>query len=124
MRMRARAAAVTAAVLLAAATTTFLATETMTFLTTAATTGTAPAEGAAAPPPMPAFVGKSLVQVFSTLDARTTLDVQDIGRGHRTVLWPFNWKVCAQTPPAGAALAEHTRVRVDVVKKAERCPER
>ena len=64
-------------------------------------TGTALAEGAAAPPPMPAFVGKGLIHVFNKLDMRTKLDVRDIGGGHRTVLWPFNWKVCARTrPPA------------------------
>ncbi|WP_438296473.1 hypothetical protein [Streptomyces sp. HUAS TT7] len=106
--MWARAATVTAALL----------------LVTSGTTATALAEGAAAPRPMPALVGKGLVQVFSKLDARTKLDVRDIGGGHRTVLWPFNWKVCTQTPAAGAARAEHTRVGVGVVKKGERCPER
>ncbi|MFD9821805.1 hypothetical protein [Streptomyces violascens] len=108
MRMRARAATVTATL----------------FLATAATTGTALAEGAAAPRPMPAFIGKGLVQVFNKLGARTKLDVQDMGGGHRTVLWPFNWKVCSQTPSAGAPLAGHSRVGIGVVKKTERCPKR
>ncbi|WP_053728751.1 hypothetical protein [Streptomyces sp. WM6378] len=108
MRVRARAATVTAAL----------------FLVTAATTGTALAEGVAAPPPMQAFVGKGLIHVFNELGMRTKLDVRDIGGGHRTVLWPFNWKVCAQSPAAGAPLAEHIRVSVSVVKKTERCPKR
>lgn len=108
MRMRARAATVTATLLLA----------------TGAGPGTALAEGAAAPRRMPAFTGKGLVQVFNKLGARTKLDVQDIGGAHRTVLWPFNWKVCAQTPAAGAPLAGHIRVGIGVVKKTERCPKR
>ncbi|KOU38286.1 hypothetical protein ADK54_29360 [Streptomyces sp. WM6378] len=82
------------------------------------------AEGVAAPPPMQAFVGKGLIHVFNELGMRTKLDVRDIGGGHRTVLWPFNWKVCAQSPAAGAPLAEHIRVSVSVVKKTERCPKR
>ncbi|MFF4182857.1 hypothetical protein ACFYZ9_06695 [Streptomyces sp. NPDC001691] len=91
-------------------------------LVTAASTGVALAEEAGAPPSMPAFVGKGLIQVFHQLDARTKLDVADVGGEHRTVLWPFNWKVCTQRPAAGAALAEHTRVSIGVVKKTERCP--
>ncbi|MER0449225.1 hypothetical protein ABR738_32510 [Streptomyces sp. Edi4] len=107
--MRARAATVTAGVVLA----------------TALTTGAALAEDAGTPERparMPAFVGQGLLQVFNTLDARTRLEVEDIGGGHRGVLWPFNWKVCRQSPAPGAPLAARTRVSVGVVKKTENCP--
>ncbi|MFG2717662.1 hypothetical protein ACGFW5_05025 [Streptomyces sp. NPDC048416] len=87
-----------------------------------ASTGTARAEEAAPPRHMPAFVGKGLLQVYDKLGAGVRFDVEDIGGEHRSVLWPFNWKVCEQTPAAGALLASYTRVRVGVVQKTEDCP--
>ncbi|MCX5386568.1 hypothetical protein [Streptomyces sp. NBC_00083] len=90
-------------------------------LATALSAGTALADEAASPQRMPGFVGKGLLQVYNTLDARTKLDVEDIGGEHRSVLWPFNWKVCRQSPAAGAPLTDHTRVSIGVLLKTETC---
>ncbi|MEU6123994.1 hypothetical protein [Streptomyces sp. NPDC047123] len=77
---------------------------------------------AAAGPPLPDFRGRGLIHVFNTVDARTPVHVQDIG-GRRHVLWPFNWKVCTQSPAPGKQVAGGP-VSIGVVKNDERCPAR
>lgn len=76
---------------------------------------------AAAGPPMPDFRGKGLVRVFSNLDYRTSVDVNDLSGYRRHVMWPPSWKVCTQSPAPGKEL-NGQRVTIGVVKKAERCP--
>ncbi|MEU4995872.1 hypothetical protein [Streptomyces sp. NPDC021622] len=76
---------------------------------------------AAAGPPMPDFRGKGLVRVFSGLDYRTRVDVNDTSGFHRHVLWPPSWKVCSQSPAPGKELTGQ-RVTIGVVKKDESCP--
>ncbi|MGW7074290.1 hypothetical protein [Streptomyces sp. NPDC054866] len=76
---------------------------------------------AAAGPPMPDFRGKGLVRVFSNLDYRTRVDVNDVSGHRRHVLWPLSWKVCTQSPAPGRELNGQP-VAIGVVKKAERCP--
>ncbi|MGY0490817.1 hypothetical protein [Streptomyces sp. WG-D5] len=105
---------------------------------TASMTAMAPAASAASPAPraavepaasaaaaggqrMPEFRGRGLIRVFSGVDYRTKVEVRDIGGGHRNVLWPPSWKVCAQYPAAGQEIGDRT-VRVGVVKHGEKCP--
>ncbi|MFD3573879.1 hypothetical protein [Streptomyces sp. NPDC058644] len=78
---------------------------------------------AAAGPPMPDFRGKGLIRVFSGLDHRTRVDVNDVSGHRRNVLWPPSWKVCTQSPAPGSQLNGQP-VTIGVVKKAERCPAR
>ncbi|MEV5981177.1 hypothetical protein [Streptomyces sp. NPDC052114] len=75
----------------------------------------------AAGPPLPDFRGRGLMHVFSTVDYRTRVDVQDASGFHRHVLWPLNWKVCTQSPAPGRQLGGGT-LTIGVVKKQERCP--
>ncbi|MFI0977009.1 hypothetical protein ACH4SP_08280 [Streptomyces sp. NPDC021093] len=74
-----------------------------------------------APDPLPNFVGRNLFRVYSTVSAETALDIQDLSGDHRKVLWPPNWKVCTQSPKAGAKLSGGT-LRLGVVKTGEKCP--
>lgn len=76
---------------------------------------------AAAGPPMPDFRGQGLVRVFSGVDYRTRVDVNDVSGQRRNVLWPLSWKVRTQSPAPGRELNGQT-VIIGVVKKAERCP--
>ncbi|MEU8545101.1 hypothetical protein AB0C52_34745 [Streptomyces sp. NPDC048717] len=88
---------------------------------------TATAEGDTGAPPLPDLPdlrGKGLWRVFTTLDARTRLDVHDAAGSDRRVLWPLNWRVCTQYPPPGTARHSGGRLVIGVLKKGEPCPAR
>ncbi|MFK0294623.1 PASTA domain-containing protein [Streptomyces sp. NPDC090442] len=69
---------------------------------------------------MPNVNGKSLSLAYQALHNNKNVQLQD-GRGAgRHVLWPGNWKVCAQLPKAGAPLLRQ-KVKLIVVKSRERC---
>ncbi|MFG2115128.1 hypothetical protein ACGFRB_21290 [Streptomyces sp. NPDC048718] len=75
-------------------------------------------------PDLPDLRGKGLWRVFTTLDARTCLDVHDAAGSDRRVLWPLNWRVCTQYPPPGTARHSGGRLVIGVLKKGEPCPAR
>ncbi len=87
---------------------------------TALATLAATAPARAADGTMPNVNGKSLSLAYQALHNNKDVQLQD-GRGAgRHVLWPGNWKVCAQHPKAGAPL-RHQKVTLTVVKSRERC---
>ncbi|MGX1852308.1 hypothetical protein [Streptomyces sp. NPDC055299] len=70
---------------------------------------------------MPQVAGQGLVSAYQALHYDTSLRLRD-GRGAgRHVLWPASWKVCAQSPEAGAPLQDR-KVTLVVVKNGESCP--
>ncbi|MEV5608737.1 hypothetical protein [Streptomyces sp. NPDC052225] len=92
-----------------------------TVLALTASVGAAGAAAAADGPVMPDFRGRGLMHVFSTVDYRTRVEVNDVSGFHRHVLWPLSWKVCTQSPAVGREIGDAT-VRIGVVKNAEKCP--
>ncbi|MFE6684909.1 PASTA domain-containing protein [Streptomyces sp. NPDC057743] len=87
---------------------------------TALATLAATAPARAADDTMPNVNGKSLSAAYQALHNNKDVQLQD-GRGAgRHVLWPANWKVCAQHPQAGAPL-QHQKVKLTVVKSRELC---
>ncbi|MFE6663653.1 hypothetical protein ACFVFH_08805 [Streptomyces sp. NPDC057697] len=69
---------------------------------------------------MPNFVGKSVKVARGALDPSTSITVTDAGED-RMVLMESNWKVCNQTPKAGAVLNGQP-VEFAAVKFDESCP--
>lgn len=70
---------------------------------------------------MPDFKGKSVKAARATLDASTSITVDDASAEGRWVLVESNWQVCTQTPDAGAALNGQP-VTFTAVKFDETCP--
>lgn len=70
---------------------------------------------------MPDFTGKSVKAARAALDSSTSLNVKDASSVDRWVLVESNWKVCAQSPAAGAALNGQP-VAFTAVKFEETCP--
>ncbi|MEW1653742.1 PASTA domain-containing protein [Streptomyces sp. NPDC093707] len=86
-------------------------------LTLTALTATSPAH--AGSDTMPDVRNKRLTAAYQALH-HTAVQLKD-GRGAgRHVLWPSNWKVCAQQPRAGAPL-KNQKVTLTVVKSREAC---
>ncbi|MYS16133.1 hypothetical protein [Streptomyces sp. SID4982] len=85
---------------------------------------TCPAHDEAAPTTaggkMPAVTGKSVAAVRQALDSSTSLTIDDASGQGRMVLLESNWKVCSQTPKAGAALNGQP-VTLTAVKFDESC---
>ncbi|MFD8985558.1 hypothetical protein [Streptomyces sp. NPDC059564] len=85
---------------------------------------TCPATDAPAPKPagdsMPNFVGQGMKAVRGALPANASISVKDAVQS-RMVLQESNWKVCSQTPAAGAALTGQP-VAFTVAKTEETCP--
>ncbi|MFE1921105.1 hypothetical protein ACFW91_00870 [Streptomyces asoensis] len=70
---------------------------------------------------MPAFAGKSVKAARAALDSGTSITVQDALPDDRWILVESNWKVCTQTPSAGASLNGQP-VEFTAVKFEESCP--
>lgn len=70
---------------------------------------------------MPDFVGQGMKAVRGALPSNASITVEDATAQGRMVLQESNWKVCAQTPKAGATLSG-TPVAFRVVKTGEACP--
>ncbi|MFF1442426.1 hypothetical protein [Streptomyces sp. NPDC058295] len=70
---------------------------------------------------MPDFAGKSVKAARAALDSGTSITVQDALPDDRWVLVESNWKVCTQTPSAGASLSGQP-VEFTAVKFEETCP--
>ncbi|MFD9434299.1 hypothetical protein [Streptomyces sp. NPDC060002] len=70
---------------------------------------------------MPDFAGKSVKAARTALDSGTSITVQDALPADRWVLVESNWKVCTQTPFAGASLSGQP-VEFTAVKFEETCP--
>lgn len=70
---------------------------------------------------MPDFAGKSVKAARGALDSGTSITVQDALPDDRWVLVESNWKVCTQTPSAGASLSGQP-VAFTAVKFEETCP--
>ncbi|MCX5157271.1 hypothetical protein OG914_25125 [Streptomyces sp. NBC_00291] len=70
---------------------------------------------------MPDFVGQGMKAVRGALPSNASITVKDATAQGRMVLQESNWKVCTQTPKAGAALSG-TPVAFTVVKTGEACP--
>ncbi|CCB72188.1 hypothetical protein [Streptantibioticus cattleyicolor] len=72
---------------------------------------------------MPDVKGHPLVAAYRMLDHHgATVHAAD-ALGHRHVLWPAHWKVCAQEPAPGTRIAGH-RITLTVAKNDEACPGR
>lgn len=86
---------------------------------------TCPAKDEAAPSAaggkMPNFAGKSVKAARGALDSGTSITVKDAAGADRWVLMESNWKVCSQSPSAGATLNGQP-VTLKAVKFAETCP--
>ena len=70
---------------------------------------------------MPDLVGTSMKAARSALPSRASITVKDASPRDRAVLVESNWRVCAQTPAAGAAL-DGRPATFRVVKFEETCP--
>jgi beta-lactam-binding protein with PASTA domain len=70
---------------------------------------------------MPDFAGKSVKAARAALDSGTSITVKDASSDGRWVLIESNWKVCTQSPAAGAALNGQP-VTFTAVKFEETCP--
>ncbi|WP_460071093.1 hypothetical protein [Streptomyces sp. YKOK-I1] len=70
---------------------------------------------------MPEFVGKSVKAARAALDSGTSVTVDDASGDSRFILIESNWKVCTQTPKAGAKLNGQP-VTFTAVKFDETCP--
>jgi len=84
-----------------------------------------PGGGDQAPPAkagatMPNFVGKAVSVARDSLDSGASITTTD-ATGGRMVLLESNWKVCTQSPGAGASLNGQP-VEFTVVKFEESCP--
>ncbi|MCY0923039.1 PASTA domain-containing protein [Streptomyces sp. H27-G5] len=86
---------------------------------------TCPDGDVAAPKPagdtMPDFVGQGMKAVRGALPSNASITVKDATAQGRMVLQESNWKVCTQTPKAGATLSG-APVAFTVVKTGESCP--
>lgn len=69
---------------------------------------------------MPNFVGKSMKTARGALDSSTSITVTDASGQDRMVLVESNWRVCSQSPRAGAKL-DGQPVEFEVVKFEESC---
>ncbi|GKQ37661.1 hypothetical protein [Streptomyces sp. A012304] len=69
---------------------------------------------------MPDFGGKSVKVARQALDSSTSITVEDASGDDRMVLVESNWKVCTQTPAAGAKL-DGQPVTFTAVKFDESC---
>ncbi|WP_371643938.1 hypothetical protein [Streptomyces mirabilis] len=69
---------------------------------------------------MPDFADKSVKAARAALDSSTSLTVKDASGNDRLVLVESNWKVCTQSPAAGAALNGQP-VTLTAVKFGESC---
>ncbi|MDG9702878.1 hypothetical protein [Streptomyces sp. DH37] len=70
---------------------------------------------------MPNLVGKSVRAAFDTLPSNASIQTTDASGQDRIVLNGANWKVCTQTPAAGAAF-DGEPVTLRTVKYEETCP--
>ncbi|MEV6575812.1 PASTA domain-containing protein [Streptomyces sp. NPDC051577] len=70
---------------------------------------------------MPDFVDQGMKAVRGALPSNASITVKDATAQGRMVLQESNWKVCTQTPKAGAALSG-APVAFTVVKTGESCP--
>ncbi|MFJ8112121.1 hypothetical protein [Streptomyces sp. NPDC096132] len=70
---------------------------------------------------MPNFAGKSVKAARAALDSGTSITVEDASGDERFILVESNWKVCTQTPKAGANLNGQP-VEFTAVKFEESCP--
>ncbi|MEU6520460.1 PASTA domain-containing protein [Streptomyces sp. NPDC046978] len=70
---------------------------------------------------MPNFKGKSVKAARDALDGGTSITVNDSSGDSRFILVESNWKVCSQTPAAGAKLNGQP-VTLGAVKFEETCP--
>ncbi|MFI9052209.1 PASTA domain-containing protein [Streptomyces sp. NPDC053427] len=86
----------------------------------AAVSPAGPAHADTGPGTMPNVKGKGLVAAYQDLHYNTGVHFADgLGRG-RHVLWPADWKVCAQQPAPGARMDE-LKITLTVVKRHEEC---
>jgi beta-lactam-binding protein with PASTA domain len=69
---------------------------------------------------MPDFKGKAVKVARQSLDASTSITVNDASGQDRMVLMESNWKVCSQEPAAGAKL-DGQPVTLTAVKFEESC---
>lgn len=69
---------------------------------------------------IPDFAGESVKAARAALDSGTSLTVEDASGDDRLVLVESNWKVCTQTPGAGAELTGQP-VKLTAVKFDENC---
>ncbi|MFI6853201.1 hypothetical protein [Streptomyces sp. NPDC050416] len=69
---------------------------------------------------MPDFKGKAVKVARQSLDASTSITVNDASGQDRMVLMESNWKVCSQEPAAGAKL-DGRPVTLTAVKFEESC---
>ncbi|MCX4572810.1 hypothetical protein OHB41_06380 [Streptomyces sp. NBC_01571] len=69
---------------------------------------------------IPDFTGKSVKAARAALDSGTSFTVKDASGSHRWILVESNWKVCTQSPAAGAALRGQP-VELTAVKFDEPC---
>ncbi|MFD8419412.1 hypothetical protein [Streptomyces sp. NPDC059466] len=69
---------------------------------------------------LPDFAGKSVKAARDALDPSTSFTVKDASGAHRWILVESNWKVCTQSPAAGAALRGQP-VELTAVKFDESC---
>jgi hypothetical protein len=73
---------------------------------------------------MPQLVGRNLQQAQDMLQARGSylLNQVDASGAGRMLLLDSNWKVCSQSPKAGAEIPVIRVVRLSAVKLVESCP--
>ncbi|MEU1532449.1 PASTA domain-containing protein [Streptomyces fagopyri] len=69
---------------------------------------------------IPDFTGKSVKAARTALDSGTSFTVKDASGAKRWILVESNWKVCTQSPAAGAALRGQP-VELTAVKFDEPC---
>lgn len=70
---------------------------------------------------MPDVRGQGLNKAYQALGFSTAITVED-GRGQaRRAIYPAGWKVCEQSPPPGAALADRS-ITLTAVREGEACP--
>lgn len=69
---------------------------------------------------IPDFTGKSVKAARAALDSGTSFTVKDASGAKRWILVESNWKVCTQSPAAGAALRGQP-VELTAVKFDEPC---
>ncbi|MFG2475093.1 hypothetical protein [Streptomyces fagopyri] len=85
---------------------------------------TCPSKDVAAPSTVggkiPDFTGKSVKAARAALDSGTSFTVKDASGARRWILVESNWKVCTQSPAAGAALRGQP-VELTAVKFDEPC---
>lgn len=70
---------------------------------------------------MPNFVGKGLAAARSSLPGSASITSTDASGDDRMIILESNWKICSQTPKAGAAYSGQP-VTFTAVKTDETCP--